>query len=377
MKHTRKPEIRSGLAFFLTASLLFGNISAISADDFSSEISFESEDESSDSIQNSELSGNEITVENDTDPSADAESSSEKPADSTEDFSADNSTAVFSSGTSDDDQLDYILGRPMTQEEYETALQDVDVMVSNCIHAPTSYLEYFGNSHNVKDMLLAGDIIKILFPEDTQAFEEVMHQEKYYFGNLCVMRKSLFDAYCDWLFTIFFEMEKYIDVSSYDDYHKRIFGFLSEELLMVYITSKKLKIKEGHVGITAEKAETVEFKLAMVQLVRTGQFTEARKLFYDFLKLRPDVQLELSDIKNEIPDIELILFILEKEKEEGINGMYKVSHELPELIIHFRKTKTILTNYKKEGSLNDLAKQYLTCNYVSDVMKNIILLNMD
>lgn len=92
-------------------------------------------------------------------------------------------------------------------------------------------------------------------------------------------------------------MEKYIDVSSYDDYHKRIFGFLSEELLMVYITSKKLKIKEGHVGITAEKAETVEFKLAMVQLVRTGQFTEARKLFYDFLKLRPDVQLELSDIK--------------------------------------------------------------------------------
>ena len=115
----------------------------------------------------------------------------------------------------------------------------------------------------------------------------------------------------------------------------------------------------------------------MVQLVRTGQFTEARKLFYDFLKLRPDVQLELSDIKNEIPDIELILFILEKEKEEGINGMYKVSHELPELIIHFRKTKTILTNYKKEGSLNDLAKQYLTCNYISDVMKNIILLNMD
>ena len=49
----------------------------------------------------------------------------------------------------------------------------------------------------------------------------------------------------------------------------------------------------------------------------------------------------MSDIKNEIPDIELILFILEKEKEEGINGMYKVSHELPELIIHFRKTKTI------------------------------------
>ena len=144
---------------------------------------------------------------------------------------------------------------------------------------------------------------------------------------------------------------------------------------MVYITSKKLKIKEGHVGITAEKAETVEFKLAMVQLVRTGQFTEARKLFYDFLKLRPDVQLELSDIKNEIPDIEIILFILEKEKEEEINGMYKVSHELPDLIVHLRKTKAILADCKKEGNISPSGKRYLVENYVSDIMKNIILIN--
>ena len=51
--------------------------------------------------------------------------------------------------------LDVYKRQIMTQEEYETALQDADVMVSNCIHAPTSYLEYFGNSHNVKDMLLS------------------------------------------------------------------------------------------------------------------------------------------------------------------------------------------------------------------------------
>ncbi|MGN8886623.1 C1 family peptidase [Blautia sp. HCP28S3_G10] len=145
MKHTRKPEIRSGLAFFLTASLLFGNVSAISADDFSSEISFESEDESSDSIQNSELSENEITVENDTDSSADTESSPGKPADSTEDFSADNSTAVFSSGTSDDDQLDYILGRPMTQKEYEAQLAPLESLVPYTIEDSDAGSSLSGN----------------------------------------------------------------------------------------------------------------------------------------------------------------------------------------------------------------------------------------
>ena len=203
----------------------------------------------------------------------------------------------------------------------ETELLEADILVSDPIYAPKSYLEYYGDAHNVNDMLLAGKIIQKLYPNDYSAFEQVMRGRKYYFGNLCVMKKQLFDDYCSWLFSVFFEMEELIDVSNYDEYHKRVFGFLSEELLLVYITARKLRVKEGHIGITSEKAETIEFKLAMGQLVKQGAFTEARKLFYDYLKIRPDVQLELSDITNEIPDIELILFILEKEQEQGIDGL--------------------------------------------------------
>ena len=190
------------------------------------------------------------------------------------------------------------------------------------------------------------------------------------------MRKQLFDNYCNWLFSIFFEMEKYIDVSSYDDYHKRLFGFISEGLLLVYITANSLKVKEGHIGITAEKTETVEFKLAMGQLVKLGQFTEARQLFYDFLKIRPDIQLDLSDVSNEIPDIELILFILEREKELGIVGMYEVSHDLRDLIQHLRKTREILLNEKKQKTENNLEEQYLSDKKVSEIMRNVIMANI-
>ena len=80
-------------------------------------------------------------------------------------------------------------------------------------------------------------------------------------------------------------------------------GSYRRDYLLVYITANSLKVKEGHIGITAEKIETVEFKLAMGQLVKLGQFTEARQLFYDFLKIRPDIQLDLSDVSNEIPDM--------------------------------------------------------------------------
>lgn len=264
----------------------------------------------------------------------------------------------------------------MTQEEFETNLQDADIMVSNPMFADGTYLEYFGTAHNVNDMLLAGETIKKIFPEDYPAFQQVMQGNKYYFGNLCVMRKQLFDSYCSWLFTIFFEMEKKIDVSNYDDYHKRIFGFLSEELLLVYITARNLRVKEGKVGITAEKAETVEFKTAMGQLVRMGQFSEARQLFYDFLKIRPDVQLELSDIKNEIPDIELILFILEKEKEQGIAGFYQVSHELPILIKQLREVREILSHWKGGENTEECVRQYMEEHFVSDIAKRVILTNM-
>ena len=147
-------------------------------------------------------------------------------------------------------------------------------------------------------------------------------------------------------------------------------------MLLVYITARKLRVKEGHIGITAEKAETVEFKLAMGQLVKQGAFTEARKLFYEYLKIRPDIQLELSDIKNEIPDIELVLFILEKEQEQRIEGLYMVSHDLRELLTFFKKIKKILSKKKYGKELNDVEKQYLYKTKISIVAKNVIMNNI-
>ena len=42
-----------------------------------------------------------------------------------------------------------------------------------------------------------------------------------------------------WVFTILFELEKRIDISNYDNYQARVFGFLSERLFNVYIENKK------------------------------------------------------------------------------------------------------------------------------------------
>lgn len=266
--------------------------------------------------------------------------------------------------------------RVMGEADFKSALEQADIMVSNAMYAQGTYLDYYGESHNVEDLLAAGQVVKELYPQDYDAFCQVTEGKKFYYGNLCVTRKKIFDEYCAWLFSIFFELSKRVDVSSYDDYHKRLFGFLSEELLLVFITARNLKVVEGHIGLTGEKAETVEFKLAMTQLVKLGRFKEAREMFYEYLKIRPDVRLEASDITKEIPDIELILYILEQEQERGQETFYQVSHQLGDLIVHIRNLRSIIKKEVASEELTDKEQEYLKVTKVTELAKEIIRINL-
>ncbi len=60
--------------------------------------------------------------------------------------------------------------------------------------------------------------------------------------NMFICRKELCDDYCEWLFSIFDDMEKHVRLSGYSRL-ARLYGFLSEQLLLVYCKQKKLRIK--------------------------------------------------------------------------------------------------------------------------------------
>lgn len=101
----------------------------------------------------------------------------------------------------------------------------------------------YKESHISEDWDEMMKVIKELYPGDYQLALEVFSKDKFYPLNMLITKKEIFDDYCEWLFSILFALEKRIKISE-DPYQARVFGFLSERLMRVYIEKKKLKVKE-------------------------------------------------------------------------------------------------------------------------------------
>ena len=88
------------------------------------------------------------------------------------------------------------------------------------------------------------------YPEYKTTLEKFNNQTTGYCYNMCIMRKRMFDEYCEWLFNILFEVENRTDMSNYDSYNKRLYGFLSERLINIWVMQQNLKVKEYPVQMT-------------------------------------------------------------------------------------------------------------------------------
>ncbi|MDE7323856.1 MAG: DUF4422 domain-containing protein [Lachnospiraceae bacterium] len=190
-------------------------------------------------------------------------------------------------------------GYVFSEEEYGRILEEYDIVTTKQLELPGSYRNGFGAHHNVSMLDETGRIISELYPEYYDTFVSLVHQNKTYFGNIMVAGKVLYDAYCKWLFTIFFELQKRIDLTFADDYHKRVFGFISEFLLYVWVTARKLKAYECRVAVIGEKKETSEVMNKMAFFFRKRDAAGAKAYFETVLKQRPDILMEASDINGE------------------------------------------------------------------------------
>lgn len=123
---------------------------------------------------------------------------------------------------------------------------------------------------NLKDMEILRDVINEISPEYLNAFDEYVNRQYTYFCNIMITTKELLNEYCDWLFKILYKMEETLNPEDYlyDDYRRRMFGFLSERLLNIWVikNKEKLKIKEVSMINTSDNLKNkIKHKICQIR----------------------------------------------------------------------------------------------------------------
>lgn len=251
----------------------------------------------------------------------------------------------------------------MSRTDFLPILTKYQVILSQPVTSAKCYRESYAEAHNIHDLEAVQNALAILYPDCLPIFEQVLAGHKLYCGNLFVTTKILFDEYAKWLFSIFELAGKEIDTSSYNDYHRRVYGFLSEQLLYVWIRYRNLTFYEAPIGFTQEKAETIMLKEQLAALFAQRRISEAHKLFLDTMKRRPDVMLAGSDFGQELTTILRMIHVCMKEEEAHCSSMLDYTTDLNKLIQHYRRIVDILNscisphtdsaiNYLKETSVS-------------------------
>lgn len=228
-------------------------------------------------------------------------------------------------------------GRLFTEAEIESLLTRYDLITTKTLTMRYPYYDGFSHNHNLRDLEVALEIIKEMYPDYYDTLDEMVHKRETWFGNIMICKKTLYDEYCSWLFPIFFEMEKKINVESYDDYHKRVYGFISEFLLYVWATVKKLKVYQCKVGMLGEKAETKELKTALAVFFEKKDIEGAKQFILNALKKRPDVLMEASDLDGELKLAMQVITTCENEYKSFGGCILDKEKDFDKLIAFFRR----------------------------------------
>lgn len=137
----------------------------------------------------------------------------------------------------------------LTGKDWESILSKYPVVVPD---KRNYYIEtnrsHYNHAHHSEGLDLAEQIIKEKYPDYLPAFTTVMNRTWAHMFNMFLMRRDLFNRYMSWLFDILFEIEKRVDITDWSVYESRIYGFVSELLLDVWLERNQVSFKEQNVS---------------------------------------------------------------------------------------------------------------------------------
>ena len=94
--------------------------------------------------------------------------------------------------------------------------------------------------HSSSDWQTTIDIVLEKYPSYADSIHHFNESTTMSYYNMMIASWQIWDNYLEWLFNILFELQKRIIISC-DSYQSRVFGFLGERLMNLYIEHNNLK----------------------------------------------------------------------------------------------------------------------------------------
>lgn len=133
----------------------------------------------------------------------------------------------------------------LTEEQASALLRETDVLLPRRRNyfIETVYNQYV-HAHPAEPLDLALRLVTQQGDNYASAVASIKHRTWAHIYNMFVMKWEVFDGYCQWLFPILFEVEQQVDISAYSQYDRRVFGFLAERLLDIYLDANGISYRE-------------------------------------------------------------------------------------------------------------------------------------
>ncbi len=189
-------------------------------------------------------------------------------------------------------------------EAIEKYLQEYDILLP-MPYGPYPEKEYDDLKKYVyeKDIQTMISVINNEFPEYAEALKLVLNSKNITHYNMFIARSEIYDAYCEWLFAVLESVESKCDIQSYDTQHKRIYGYMGEVLLNVYVQKHNFKCKYLKLlsvvsyvdGITNKNYRSYEIKQKIREAFEHRPFYSIIELFYKYRK--PEIYEQYLECK--------------------------------------------------------------------------------
>lgn len=122
-----------------------------------------------------------------------------------------------------------------------------------------------------KDLLLLREKVIESCPEYLLDFERVVNAKSASYRNMFITRSELLDEYCKWLFMLLSKLEEVISLNGYTQQEARVYGYLSEILLNVWVLHNNLRVKYVPITLTeGTSLKKVKMRFRNIPIINEG-----------------------------------------------------------------------------------------------------------